>query len=380
MGALRRNTTYWPSSDLKADADFPASNDITIGANYMDCANLSLNALRTLLNASASELYDLCNLSGTFVKGGETGKINAWARYKPGQTAYNVSLPVNCYDNPTFTYTAPGGPPSGSHLGYFAGYNHNEETRPVYWGAPHQTEQYVVWTTIAIKNGLMRGKLCPILSSDVEDETYWSRVKVQAWLRVNSGSYSLISTSDYVNLSEVGEDGITLFTMGAHGETPGNTYTLCLRPVYMDSDGVTPLAVCEGGVEILTYRMAGESDYQEILAVANASVTSDNTTNSPHTTFFATWDIVNSHTDSLELYVRLRAKDNDDWFDWTYEVGTGKFVIPGSGSLSFNNISNVLGDTLYDGTFRLDCLISIDGSTWINIGTLDSAVQHWQSI
>jgi len=250
---VMRYTTSIPASDLKEYSSYPAKSSITVGPNYISCRNLSISKLRIALQGSYSEIHELCNMAGTNVPGGEYSKVNIWARYKSGQVTYDIALPANCYDNPSSIYILPGNNIKG--LSDFAGYYHYENTRPTYWGSPHQAI-YQVATTQEIRGGLQRGRMCPVLGINSEDETYWDRVKVQAWLRVNAGSYSLISTSAYVNLDEpVGGGATLLYTMGTHGETVGNTYTLCLRPVYMDTDGNTPLAVCEGGVEIITYTM-----------------------------------------------------------------------------------------------------------------------------
>jgi len=382
MGAKRLNTTFWQPSDLKADADIPAQADITIGAGYIDCKNISLSAVRVLVGAPVPDLYSVCNLPGTFVAGGESGKINAWARYKPGLLAYNVQLPANCWDNPSFTYTAPAG--SGAFLGDFAGYNHTEATRPVWWASPHQSELFVVYGTLAIKGGLQRGRLCPLLGSGPEDETFWSRVKVQAWLKVNDGAYSLIETSGFVDLGEPsGDDATVLFIMGDHSETIGNNYTLCLRPVYMDTDEVTPLAVCEGGVEILTYRKWGTA--QDIADALSITI-NDVSTIAPdaehhYTRITYDFDLNNIASHAISMAVRLRAEDNDSWFNQTYLL-TSEVTIPASGSQNYVDITGAnLPATLYDGTFRLSVEISVDaGANWISVDDLGTELQHWQSI
>lgn len=380
MAAKRLNTTFWSPPDLKADADIPAQADILVGATYIDCSNIKLSSVADLLSAPR-HLYDVCNLTHTFVAGGEAGKINAWARYKPGEVTYATALPTNCYDNPTFTYTAPGG--SGARLGDFAGYNHTENTRPVWWGSPHDTSEYVVYDTLEIRGGLQRGKLGCLLGSGPEDETYWSRVKVQAWLRVNAGSYSLIGTSGYIDLSEpTGETATLLYTMGDHGETIGDSYTLCLRPVYMDVDGTTPLAVCEGGVEILTYRMWGTSqDITDALSITVNAVDTQMPSGGNPTTFTYDFDLNNNATHAMSLAVRLHAVDNDSWFDETYLL-TSEVTIPASDSENFVEATGTyLPATLYDGTFRLTVEVSVDsGATWIDVDDLGLALQHWQSL
>jgi hypothetical protein len=380
MGAKRLNTTFWLPSDLKTDADIPAQADITTGAGYLDCKNISLSAVRVLVGAPNPDLYSVCNLPGTFVAGGENAKINAWARYKPGQTAYDEALPSACDANPTFTYTPP--TEAGAALGDFAGYNHNEATRPVYWASPHADGQ-VVYNTIAIRGGLQRGRLCPILSSNPEVETFWSRVKVQAWLKAGAGAYSLVGTSDFVDLSEpTGDTATLMFTMGDNSEVIGTTYTLCLRPVYMDEDGVTPLAVCEGGVEVITYRMWGTAeDISDALSVTINVVDTQEPVGGNPTTFTYDFDLNNISAQAISLAVRLRAEDNDSWFNETYLLTSG-VTIPASDAHNFYNNDGVsLPATLYNGTFVLTVEISVDGGeTWIDVDNLGTALQHWQSI
>ena len=379
MAAKRRNTTFWSATQLKIDSDIPAQADIVVGANYIDCSNISLNAVSSLLSA-IRDLYTVCNVTHTFVAGGETGKINAWARYKPGEVSYNTALPTNCYDNPTFTYTAPAS--AGAYLGDFAGYNHSEDTRPVWWASPHSSGQ-VVYSTIEIKGGLGRGKLGPLLGSGPEDETYWSRVKVQSWLSVNSGAYSYIGLSGYIDLSEMtGEDATLLYTMGSHGETAGNDYTLCLRPIYMDVDGTTPLAVCEGGVEVITYRIWGTpEDIAGALSITVNSIDTQEPIGGNPTTFTYDFDVNNDSPTAMSMAVRLHAEDNDAWFDETYLL-TSEVTIPSSGSENFVEATGIyLPATLYAGTFRLAVEISVDsGATWTEIGSLGEALQHWQSL
>jgi len=381
MGAKRLYTTFWQPSDLKLDASFPLPANISTGTGYLDCINMNLALLRQVLVSASNKVHESAVIEGTFVAGGENGKVNAWARYKPGTTAYDTQLPANCYDNPTFVYNAP--TVSSARIGDFAGYNHLEATRPVYWGSPHQSEEYVFYGPLEIKGGLQRGKLGPLLGSGPEDEAFWSRVKVQAWLKVNDGAYSLIETSDYVDLSEpTGEDATVLFTMGDHSETIGNNYTLCLRPVYMDTDDVTPLAVCEGGVEILTYRKWGSAqDIADALSVTLNDVDTQEPVGGNPTTFTYDFDLNNISAGAMSMAVRLRAEDNDAWFNQTYLL-TSEVTIPASGSQNFVDSTGVnLPATLYDGTFKLTVEISVDGAvTWIDVDDLGTALQHWQSL
>jgi len=380
MGAKRRYTTFWQPSDLKTDADIPEQASITIGAGYLDCANISITGdIKTVLVASTDELYDLCNLTGTFVTGGESGKINAWARYKPGQTAYDVALPSVCTDNPTFTYTAP----AFGKIGDFAGYNHNENTKPVYWAAPHQST-YVIYGNTEIKGGLQRGKLCPILSSNVEDETYWSRVKVQVWRSVNAGAYSLVYTTGYIDLSEPSGDSATLlYTLGANGETIGNNYTLCFRPVYMDSDDVTPLAVCEGGVEIISYRKWGEAeDIEDTFTTTLNSITSyDLGGGWLHMRVDYDFDINNLMTTALGCAVRLRFEDTSLTWQQDFLLGSEIHINAGS-SANFTNTDVEITETIVDdGTCSVFVQVSFDsGANWVTIGTLTTTLPTYNNI
>lgn len=379
MVAKRLNTTFWQPSDLKTDATIPEQVSITIGAGYLDCANISITDIKTALSAATDQLYDLCNLTGTFVTGGEAGKINAWARYKPGQTAYNIALPATCTDNPTFTYTAP----AFGKIGDFAGYNHDETTKPVYWASPHASS-YVVYSTIAIKGGLQRGKLCPILSSSVEDETYWSKVKVQVWRSVNAGAYSLVETSDYIDLSNpTGDDATLIYTMGSHGETIGDDYSICLRPVYMDTDDITPLAVCEDGVEIITYRMWGESeDIEDTFTTTLNSIQSyDLGGGWLNMRFDYDFDINNLMETALDCAVRLRVEDND--LSWQADYLLSSSVhINASSYINFADTDVEVTETIVDdGTCSVYVQVSFNsGIDWVTIGTLTSTLPSYNNI
>jgi hypothetical protein len=99
------------------------------------------------------------------------------------------------------------------------------------------------------------------------------------------------------------------------------------------------------------------------------------------TTFTYDFDLNNISDHAISLAVRLRAEDNDSWFNQTYLL-TSEVTIPASDAENFFDNDGVsLPETLYNGTFRLTVEISVDaGETWIDVDDLGTALQHWQSI
>ena len=377
MGAKRRNTTFWPSSIIKADASYPAQASMTIGAGYVDCMNLKVSSLRILMASASNKVYVLCNIAGTFVEGGESGKVNAWARYKPGQTNYDTALPANCDANPTFVYLAPA--ETGANIGAYAGYNHAEDTRPVYWLSPPAPDygEWIEGIGAIVRSGLSRGKLCPVIQDDPENEGFWSRVKVQAWLKPAGGNYSLVETSDYIDLDEIGgEDATPVFTIGDHSEANGVVYTVCLRPLYMDTDDTTPLAVCEGGVTTFTYTLIalGEHLIDEGFTVTDVGTTTYN--NGTLTVVDYDFAIDNPQAYGLECDVRLVAIEATSQA-WEQGVTLGTFTIPASDSLSFTDIWQ-LSQLVDAGTFDLDVRVKAAGtSNWYTLGRVASGLTNW---
>ena len=93
------------SAELKAKAGIPAKSDIVEYTNYIDCSNIKMSAVKTLLGASTWSLYDLCRHNN----------VNKWSGFSP--YLKDVS---NAGRNGTITFTKP----SVCKLGDFAGYNH----------------------------------------------------------------------------------------------------------------------------------------------------------------------------------------------------------------------------------------------------------------
>jgi hypothetical protein len=104
----KRLNTYrsYTASELKAKADIPSASNITVGASFIDCINISLNAVKTLLGALTYSLYDLCRHDN----------INRWSQFSPI---------VRTYSNPyEWDSVLVNSVPSVCRLGDFEGYNH----------------------------------------------------------------------------------------------------------------------------------------------------------------------------------------------------------------------------------------------------------------
>jgi hypothetical protein len=259
--AKRLSTTSAPAADIKTLADIPAQIHMTTGAGYVDCSNISLSAVKNLLNSPNYSLYDICRTDGTFVAGGEAGKINAWARYKPGTVSYNTGqTPANAWDAaPTFTYNKP----DTARLGDFAGYRHDEDTTPVY--GTFTPSSYTFYKGITgydhehVYSPFGKGYMLPILDASKETEDYWSRVRLHCAIKDSGGTtYSTFNfPADAATYLTWGSQEIA--TPGAYGEDP-DTYTFYAQPWYYDSGDATE-AQCECGRKTFTYTVKPITDF-----------------------------------------------------------------------------------------------------------------------
>jgi hypothetical protein len=371
-----RNTTYWNGSDLYNDADVPGTkaSNITYDATHIYCSNISTRDIRTALVASTDDMYTLCNLSPTYVAGGENNKINAWSRYKSGYVTYNSKLPAACNDNPTFTWNVS----NPLSWGDWAGYNHTENTRPVYWSDPPSSSYSLVigGVTQEIKNGLKRGKCGSVLTGDPEDEYYWGRVKVQVWKKTGlGGTYALHSTTGYIDLDDPDQ---VLCELGTMGESVSTTYYICLRPVYINvSDDIE--AVIEDGVQEFSYYIQTISEYFDDLGIF--TFVDDGTTSNYSSPY---WSIemnyhINNTGGSYELYFKYKAIEESSGA-WDESFYHGQFIItngsPGHTVSSYNagNLSHH-ADTP-DTTFRVDILLSIDGINYSTMATIATGLVY----
>ena len=244
--AKRLSTTNLNAADIKALASIPTQANMTVGTGYVDCTNISLSGVKNAIGGSDYSLYDLCRTNATFTAGGQSGKVNAWSRYKPGTVSYaSGQTPTNIWDAaPTFTYTKP----NIAHLGDFAGYNHVENTRPVYgtFGTPSYNLYKGIngLNTVNIYSPFTNGYMVPVLSSGKEDESYWNRVKIHWTLKTSGGNSGLqkfpITSGQYLTLNNP-----QLMYSVSTGLTP-DTYTLWAQPWYYNSSN-QPVAQCECG-------------------------------------------------------------------------------------------------------------------------------------
>jgi hypothetical protein len=378
--AKRLNTTFWTGAELKADADIPDQADMSTGAAYCDCSNISLSDVYDLMTGSsgsgtALSLHDICQLDETFVAGGEEGKINAWARYKPGNVTYNIKLPANCYDNPTFTWNAA----NPSRLGDWAGYHHAEDTLPTYWDSKPSSDMgnYVEGgATTEVMSGLKRGKCGCVLQGDPEDEYYWGRVKVQVYTKVGAGAYSLLTTTDFIDLDDFDD---VLFTINDNSETAGNTYGVCLRPVYINiSDTVE--AVIEGGVAEFTYDCVTIVDYAS-LTVTDVATDSYQSTGETYCDF--DFNLNNGIATTIHVDVRLTAT-SEVAGDFPFYFYLYNVEVPASSSAHLEatlDQFHLNGDIVDDGTFDLNCYVSVVGSgVWVDAGRVKSGMDCWANI
>lgn len=380
--AKRLNTGIIDSATIKSEADIPAQVDMTTGTGYVDCVNISLSAVKTLLGASTYSLYDICRTDATFVTGGESGKINAWARYKPGVVTYNDPTPDNAWSNPTFTYTKP----NACSLGSFAGYNHGENTKPVYWATPPSASYGTVYLGMVnqtYNSGLGMGRLCPILGTSPEDEDYWDRVKVYIYVKEDSAEYYTAwypsDTGVYLDLTT----SPALYEMGAHGEGSGHTYTVYLQPWYYDAEDAQE-AACEGGYASFTYTV---KTFDQFLIDYHFIASSDMSTahhDGKHKIYCASGSGItltnNGHGETLHWhanlnkYYRLKITDITPGTGGTFYENIGQLEIPTDDHVHWNISGDYIDvETNIGACTEAEVVIqcSLEGSTWYDWDTFD---------
>jgi hypothetical protein len=241
------STTYLDPNLIKQYASVPDQADMTISGNIV-CVKITTAKIKNAVKGSSFSIHDLCNIDGTFVSGGQDGKINVWSRYKPGSLSYaSGQTPTHEWDAaPTFTYIKPG----HGNAGDFAGYNHKEWTKPVWGGfSPTTFETYKGvpgYTSVPVYSPFARGYMVPVLASNKEDESLWNRVKLK--LARSGGSLGIYpaTTGVYLDLTTQPQ----IYTIN-NGETPG-TYQLYVQPWYYDTNN-QPLAQCECGYSCMNY-------------------------------------------------------------------------------------------------------------------------------
>lgn len=106
MGKSRYTYRTYTTSQLKNRSSIPSTGNISEQSGYIDCTNISLNAVKSLLGESVASLWG-CSQSTA---------LNHWSGYGPTTRALSGSgysrVLVNSH-------------PTIARLGDFAGYNHN---------------------------------------------------------------------------------------------------------------------------------------------------------------------------------------------------------------------------------------------------------------
>jgi hypothetical protein len=126
MGKTVTLPSWIDSNTYKSATSIPAQSSMSVSGQNIDCTNINLPAVKTLLNEDSFQLSDLCT----------SPNINKWSRYRPGSWYSNNtggsnwlpdygSAPVFVPQYPTSNYT----------LSSFAGYQHTATTdqKPTYF-------------------------------------------------------------------------------------------------------------------------------------------------------------------------------------------------------------------------------------------------------
>lgn len=123
MGKVRTKYRGFTPTMMKAKADVPATaTDITVNTNDIDCVNIKMSDVKTVLGASTWSLYDLCRHAN----------VNRWSGWGPIKREVVGGVLTNRV--PTNA--------EGYSLGSFAGYNHGAPT-PAYYSITHDDDQDV---------------------------------------------------------------------------------------------------------------------------------------------------------------------------------------------------------------------------------------------
>lgn len=109
----------YTAAAIKARADIPAQDDMTITLDDIDCKNISVSMVRNILNSPSSGVKGVANDSN----------VNVWSGFGPTVRTAPAQVLVNSA-------------PSAGSLGSFAGYNHYA-TAPGWSIAPVSGDLYV---------------------------------------------------------------------------------------------------------------------------------------------------------------------------------------------------------------------------------------------
>jgi hypothetical protein len=104
----KRLTKYrgYTPTEMKTRANIPVAGDISVGATYIDCSNIKLSEVKTLLSESVFAIETVCT----------SANVNVWSGYGPTVRTVAAGILVNSAPSSTFS------------LGSFTGYNHTATT------------------------------------------------------------------------------------------------------------------------------------------------------------------------------------------------------------------------------------------------------------
>jgi hypothetical protein len=239
--AKRIYEIYYNASIVKSDADIPAQADMTVTANYVDCSNIKLSEVKTLLGVAAFNLSDCCT----------SAAIKKWAAFRPGSFEGPAGggsdwVPTDITDTPIYVQTWPGGTIADAYkLGEFAGYNHDEVNPPTYYDSgPTTPLSYETGKSIDISFSLARGARLSVPSYLLYD-TDWDHMAIEYYKDAGAG-YSLDDTVYPVDLD-------TMPIVKTYTSQPaGTNWNICIRPCYINAtDDVTVEGIMEDGPRVV---------------------------------------------------------------------------------------------------------------------------------
>jgi len=109
MGKIRNVYRCFTDTQLKNRSEIPTAANIALGTTYIDCTNISLAGVKSVLSGTTYSLYDLCRHAN----------VNHWSAFGP--TVRTVT--GSGYDKVLVNSD-----PTVCKLGDFAGYNHGAVT------------------------------------------------------------------------------------------------------------------------------------------------------------------------------------------------------------------------------------------------------------
>lgn len=161
-------------SSFKAITNVPLQSNMNVGANFIDCSVIDINAIKSALGSGSNDVSSLC----------QAGNMNKWSLFRPGSwkndgVGGSVWLPA-LGNQPVFVadYPAP------YSLGDFAGYIHNSDNtpKPTYYSYSDvntQTIEISGSSPVTFHVQLKRGHRIPIYDEKNGLYNYgWNNVKV----------------------------------------------------------------------------------------------------------------------------------------------------------------------------------------------------------